>query len=492
MSLWLAVPSDCNPLLKVRKACRQKDGSNDNYPFVAPPSSDTVIKYVNTLGYPSTLRNVSAMSVNALYQPWRAILSMINMCLTSKPAGYDRPTSSVQITWGIIANRSYSISAGKDLGRRYIWHSIPDALITDEIKGAPYYGYYREHVAKYQQFLDAERGKAEEGGETESSDATKVTKPKAVKEQAERTQGPTRPVVLREPDSRKYQPLPEVQGNGKEKVVDEQAAHDLLTLQTPTKKSPVDQFIFQRHPPMPTGHADLPSLDTELALTDSETESDEEVHVINTGDQDKGQAGPNPGEQDEVQAGPNLGIQDEGQARSNPGDAGESQPHPSHGVHAGPNREHMDLEATDASSQQKPEQIDDEFTTTVYPNVQENLKLPTKDHVILEELASSMGTLSSLQNLEKDLSFTDQFFVEKPHKDESGKTNAETKVSQAVDEIVTNAVDWAMQDPLRARFRDLPTVDMKEILQQRMFEDNSYKAHEVHNDLFEGLKKSLE
>nr|GEV94972.1 hypothetical protein [Tanacetum cinerariifolium] len=33
---------------------------------------------------PSTLRNVSAMSVNALYQPWIAILSMINMYLTEE------------------------------------------------------------------------------------------------------------------------------------------------------------------------------------------------------------------------------------------------------------------------------------------------------------------------------------------------------------------------------------------------------------------------
>ncbi|GJW30425.1 hypothetical protein Tco_0047300 [Tanacetum coccineum] len=41
--------------------------ANDNNPFVAPPSSDTVIEYVNTLGYPGTLRNVLAMSVNALY-----------------------------------------------------------------------------------------------------------------------------------------------------------------------------------------------------------------------------------------------------------------------------------------------------------------------------------------------------------------------------------------------------------------------------------------
>ncbi|GJY22127.1 hypothetical protein Tco_0394693 [Tanacetum coccineum] len=255
------------------------------------------------------------------------------------------------------------------------------------------------------------------------------------------------------------------------------------------KKSHVDQFIFQRRPPMhtePTRHADSPSLDVEVPLTNSDTESDEEVLVINAGDQDEGQAGPNP----------------------------ESQPQSSHGVHARPNREHMDLEATDASSQQKPEQMDEEFTITAYPNVQENLKLPIKDQVILEEPASSTGTLSSLQNLDKDLSFTDQFFMEKPHEEESGKTNAKievqlmvsvpinqdtssvpsvtTLVSQAVDEIVTDAVDWAMHAPLRARFRDLSTVDMKEILQQQMFEDNSYKDYEVHNDLYEALQKSLE
>ncbi|GKF99691.1 hypothetical protein Tco_0301382, partial [Tanacetum coccineum] len=69
--------------------------ANDNNPFVDPPSSDTVIKYVNTLGYLSTLKNVSAMFVNALYQPWRAVLSMINMCLIGKTAGYDRPRHPV-------------------------------------------------------------------------------------------------------------------------------------------------------------------------------------------------------------------------------------------------------------------------------------------------------------------------------------------------------------------------------------------------------------
>ncbi|GKC11445.1 hypothetical protein Tco_1008227 [Tanacetum coccineum] len=42
------------------------------------------------------------------------------------------------------------------------------------------------------------------------------------------------------------------------------------------------------------------------------------------------------------------------------------------------------------------------------------------------------------------------------------------KVSKAVDEIITNAVDWAIQAPLRDCFRDFPEADMKEILHHRI------------------------
>ncbi|GJY78460.1 hypothetical protein Tco_0484261 [Tanacetum coccineum] len=60
-----------------------------------------------------------------------------------------------------------------------------------------------------------------------------------------------------------------------------------------------------------------------------------------------------------------------------------------------------------------------------------------------------------------------------------------------VDEIVTDAVDWAIQAPLRDRFRDLPEADMKEILHHRMWESNSYKAHEDHKKLYEALEQSM-
>ncbi|GJY08834.1 hypothetical protein Tco_0375888 [Tanacetum coccineum] len=91
--------------------------------------------------------------------------------------------------------------------------------------------------------------------------------------------------------------------------------------------------------------------------------------------------------------------------------------------------------------------------------------------------------MSSLQNIDKELSFTNQFFVEKPQEEEPEKTNAESevqsmvtvpihqdtssvplrlnkhgsrlynlenlnipqKVNKVVNEIVTDAVDWALQ-----------------------------------------------
>ncbi|GKC40559.1 hypothetical protein Tco_1052943, partial [Tanacetum coccineum] len=66
------------------------------------------------------------------------------------------------------------------------------------------------------------------------------------------------------------------------------------------------------------------------------------------------------------------------------------------------------------------------------------------------------------------------------------------QVSKAVDEIVTDAVDWAIQAPLKDRFRDFPEANMKEILHYRMWESNSYKAHEDHKNLFEALEKSMD
>ncbi|GJS43182.1 hypothetical protein Tco_0568225 [Tanacetum coccineum] len=63
------------------------------------------------------------------------------------------------------------------------------------------------------------------------------------------------------------------------------------------------------------------------------------------------------------------------------------------------------------------------------------------------------------------------------------------QVSKEVDEIVMDAVDWVIQAPLRDRFRDFLEADMKEILHYRIWESNSYKAHEDHKKLKKKKKK---
>ncbi|GJR19396.1 hypothetical protein Tco_0967923 [Tanacetum coccineum] len=60
-----------------------------------------------------------------------------------------------------------------------------------------------------------------------------------------------------------------------------------------------------------------------------------------------------------------------------------------------------------------------------------------------------------------------------------------------MDEIVRDAVDWAMHPPLKERFRDLPEADMKEILHNRIWESKSYQTHEDHMTLYEALEKSM-
>ncbi|GJU13017.1 hypothetical protein Tco_1135413 [Tanacetum coccineum] len=133
-----------------------------------------------------------------------------------------------------------------------------------DIRGADYYNAYLKKEAKHHRYVASEEVKADTQRAIEES----------LKDAHGAHRGPLPPVVFREPDTGKYQPLPEVEGKGKEKV-------------TPTK---------------PSGHDESSSLYAELGLTESDTESDEEVPpVVKSGAPDEGQAGPNPGIQDEGQ-----------------------------------------------------------------------------------------------------------------------------------------------------------------------------------------------
>ncbi|GJX76778.1 hypothetical protein Tco_0323589 [Tanacetum coccineum] len=146
-------------------------------------------------------------------------------------------------------------------------------------------------------------------------------------------------------------------------------------------------------PTEPLGHDESSSLYVELGLTESDTESDKEVPpVVKSGDQDEGQAGRRP---------------------------------------SGPNLKHTDAEATDATSQPQPGQMDEEFT----------------HHSIHSRL------FSSLQHLAKDFSFGDQFFNDKPSEADNEKTTADTEAESMVS--VTIHQDTSAIPPMTSPVIDL-------------------------------------
>ncbi|GJS58258.1 hypothetical protein Tco_0653042 [Tanacetum coccineum] len=233
-----------------------------NNAFSSLPTPDALIKFVNDMGYPKVVRHLSDVVNNDMFQPWRALTTIINLCLTRKTSRFERPRAPVlQILWGIV-NRAHIDYAERI---KHKFHPRPGSLLHLSNE---------EPILGHRKF-SAKGTKGEVFGIPISNDLI----------------------------------IDDIRGAVPE--------NDRLVDERLTAKEVEEEILrnFTRHV---TG---LLSID--------------------------GQAGPNPG------------------------DVAASQPPSSHVVHAGPDLKHMDLEASDTSIQPNPKQMDDEFTTTAYPNVQE-------------------------------------------------------------------------------------------------------------------------
>ncbi|GKA64793.1 hypothetical protein Tco_0764500 [Tanacetum coccineum] len=78
-----------------------------NSTYTKPPSEIQILEFIKTLGYakdPKTKTNaISKMVATILHQPWRAILSVLNRCLTGKDSSWDTVRLPIlQILWGIV------------------------------------------------------------------------------------------------------------------------------------------------------------------------------------------------------------------------------------------------------------------------------------------------------------------------------------------------------------------------------------------------------
>ncbi|GKF21084.1 hypothetical protein Tco_0069722 [Tanacetum coccineum] len=119
------------------------------------------------------------------------------------------------------------------------------------------------------------------------------------------------------------------------------------------------------------------------------------------------------------------------------------------------------------------------ITTTTLPPIPPQPQQGSSDLILIQRIGE-------LEQHMADMVEANQALEERLDKQGNRLYNLENldiphKVSKVVDEIVTDAVDWAIQAPLRDRFRHLPEAYMKEILHHRMWESNSYQAHEDHN-----------
>nr|GEX56404.1 histone deacetylase 14 [Tanacetum cinerariifolium] len=503
---------------------------NNNQAFISPPSSDALINFVNGLGYPKLVRNLSNVifwsvvtraHIDYAERIWEEFTQSIHIFIDDKRNRTQHTSRKKKATLIVIPSIRFTKLIIHHLQRRHKFHPRPDSplylpneelvlgylkfsakgtkrevfrmpipgsLITADIQEASYYQEYLANVAKHRRYL------AGETGSDPDSSSPKPTKP-ARKPKSTAPKAPPRPFVSTpvtyaqpEPTSapaktqgKKRKPTTDISDkpskatkskygfvSKKCKPTSTLKSMDKSTENVPAKEPQgtwvwkistaprgVEKGQSKGAPPYLFDPSDMMNL--HMLSLDSQTARMNLKRLclgLMPGDQDEGQAGPDPNAQDEGQAGSNPDEQSEGQAEPDPGNAGaDEQPMPSHVVHAGSDRKHMDLDVADVSLQPSTEQMDEGFTATAYPKVQENLKLTVEEQVGLEEPATSSGTLSSLQHLSKNLSIGDLFFSDKPSEADHDKATVETEAKSMVS--VTIQQDMSSIPPMTSPIIDL-------------------------------------
>nr|GEU29240.1 retrovirus-related Pol polyprotein from transposon TNT 1-94 [Tanacetum cinerariifolium] len=453
--------------------------------FESPPSGNAIMNFVNELGYTEELHFVSRIEVNNLYQPWRAILSMINQCLTGKTSWYDRPGYPViQMLWGIITRIKVDYA-------KLIWEEFIQAIqnfLTDkdnfgiatekDKKTKPYVIPYCRFTKLIICYLERKHNINQRSGSpfNMAEDDHRLGNLKFVpKGKEDEVFGMKIPkelitdnirntyyyntywkwlqsmILVDEPDEEQAQPEPEPQG--------EQVDYDLqcgITQKLPIVEGKGKSIITdeQRQIPVTEKTSIRPSAQPDddtsanivcdtpspiIAETGAETDktnSKGDTKILNISEEQGEDVA------DKVYLEEKTAKIVKGQAGSNPGKTPESRPPPEHVLmeedQAGPDPRQIHVALTGPD----PEPIHDDFVVTV---------------VFMLE------------------------FQDLPH-----------KIDQTVNEAVKKAVQVALQAPFREYFLDMSESDLKEILHDQMFKSGSYRSQPEHVALCEALEASME
>ncbi|GJU21714.1 hypothetical protein Tco_1155056 [Tanacetum coccineum] len=481
--------------------------------------SCTLVEIVNELGYPKECRAFDPVTTNDMFQPWRALATIINLCLTGKTSGFERPRAPVlQILWGIV-NRAHIDYAERmweeftqsihtftedkrklaqhTLGKKkatlilipsirftklIIFHlqrlhnfhprpnsplhlpteepvlghlkfsakgskrevfgmTIPNELINDVIRGAVYYDAYLEKVAQHQRYIAGEELSDPESPTSKPAKLTKQTKPKATEQSTvSKSQAKTSKPAPAKPMETKRKPVSEV---SEAQPLSKRAKAGKVTKKRNVKglKQLVDEFVDEGVP------AAKPSLE------DSEEAILQKVLQESLTDAYPIQRGPLPPvvfrEPNTEKLQPLPEVPGKGKEKRHTPVPHESADQETSSLYA-----ELGLSGSDTESDEKlPFKWVESWPGGIRPCVHEMKAWWITPGDTDRTCQALQGHLSSLQHLAKDFSFGDQFLNDKPSEADNEKTTADTEAESMAS--VTIRQDTSITPPMTSPVIDL-------------------------------------
>ncbi|GJV70432.1 hypothetical protein Tco_1490427 [Tanacetum coccineum] len=410
------------------------------HPFELPPTGDTVIDFVNQLGYPEPVEFVSNIRVNYVYQPWRAILTLINQTVMGRVYSRD---SDILLTPSKFINQSRKdpkeesipllfLTGGDDFllgnlkfiskGETYevFGMAIPKQLITQAIQQSSYYPKYLEMVAKNTK-------------KTPQDSASK--QPEPATKRAPKKPTTTTPKLsfqlVDEDDEAQQEPVPQGEGDDpalelakkmsldahQEKGEGEGADADIeraikLSLdpsflpqgQAPVGGVAIRDPVSETTPKLPEvvgkGKAIVTEEQVAHSLIDlSKKKSTTDQFILVRRDQAPHDSTTGPSSQPEDDT--SEKVVHESSSTTDSENRKLDQTRKAHEALAGPDLEPMQEDQTGSDSGKvhvslagpNPEHMDEEFLATAYLKVHENLKLITDERVIEDNPKSHSGSI---------------------------------------------------------------------------------------------------
>ncbi|GJS87620.1 monodehydroascorbate reductase [Tanacetum coccineum] len=526
------------------------------HPFVPPPAGDLVIDFVNNLGYLEELQFarplvvtdldtqffkccggvVTGTNVDYAELIWEAFIHAINNFF-SDMANLKVPTKKPKPP--VIPYCRFTKLIIYYLGRvdEVFGMRIPKDLITDAIRNSEY----------YKKYLEMDAGKPRQPTTMTGEEAEKKKKAlKAVEDDEynlqrgiqmslESLQALIGGVVVHEPNPWFIRKLPDVEGKGKRRpqVTQDASTGPSAQLQDDTSTNVVHDT---------SSLADSTN-DAETAADMEQSNNETYTEILNVVEER------DPGKTPESQPPPERELMEEDQAGSNPRQSDVAQAGPN------PEPMHEDFIATvypenledaftfgdqflnDKSTEEEPGKANVEtevesivtvpihqaspsvpplFTPIIDLSPPKPMSPPVQESIYTTTTATTTTLLPPppllLQSTTDPDLATCVSALEKRSADFEQKNKLQDKTTQAlasrvyklehhdlyskidkqVNEVVKEAVHNALQAPLRERFIDLSEFQRKEILQDRMFESNSYISHLDHTTLYEALEASMQ